>query len=723
VYAIEQQLIEQVRQQYVSSVEQAHRSFITQVKTQGYTPQVLKELGSKAAEWKQLQLEAFNVAIQSPEKYPEWLQQHSQEIMSLAGMKGVASLAKLADIHSQIEQAAQAKARGEAITATAFAAGIGAFVAAPLTAIIGAAGGTVAQTVWTGVTEKRLPTTEETITTAGFSAAASAAVGPLLSKAPLPEFLTEPGVSGAIGRIGTVSAASTGMGAAAAAVKGEDILKGAAAGALAGAAAGAVFEVAGVAAGFIRKQASEWLTGKYLEKGPLEWKGVKEELVMKVTGAKPFKPASSIVDIPDFPEPTAGSLFKQQQAWELAESPGTSAYLATKYTGGTGQRVSEWVMEHWLVRATGGLSYALVQPELQSWKPAAEERQLPQLPKLEQPPATISPTVPIITPTIQPSKIEIPRIDVSPVISPRPETKEGERVLPRVETLPTVLPAQDTITQKEVKPRLTPQVKLIDWEEKAEQQQQLSITPSTQTLTGPKPRLTPHVRLIDWEEGVQQPIIVPNITPQEPLKEEQRQKIPAIVPVLPREETLPTVSILPREKPQTETVKVPSIVPSVLPRGETIFEQTPVSETSPVLEVSQIQTAKTVAKTLQQTSPILAPPTQQKFRGPLPSFGSRHEGVRAPDFGRLLFGGKYVKRHEIALPSQVAKQVLTVSARSKAKTGVGVSSSLIFGKQSRRGAGAGLGGSFSSFVFDVGGRRRGSRKSLLKGSLAEVVFG
>jgi hypothetical protein len=280
----------------------------------------------------------------------------------------------------------------------------------------------------------------------------------------------------------------------------------------------------------------------------------------------------------------------------------------------------------------------------------------------------------------------------------------------------------------EVKPRLT-HVKLIDWEEKVEQQQ-LSITPSTQTLTGPKPRLTPHVKLIDWEEDIQQPIIVPNITPQEPLKgEEQRQKIPVIVPVLLREETLPTVSILPREKPQTETVKIPSTLPSALPKVETIFEQTPISETSPALEVPQAQTAKTVAKTLQQTSPILTPPTptQQKFRGPLPRFGSQHEGVRAPDFGRLLFGGKYVKRHEIALPSQVAKQVLTVSTRSKAKTGVGAPSSLIFGKPSRRGAGlggAGLhGGLFSSFVFDVGGGRRGSRKSLLKGSLAEVVFG
>jgi hypothetical protein len=247
----------------------------------------------------------------------------------------------------------------------------------------------------------------------------------------------------------------------------------------------------------------------------------------------------------------------------------------------------------------------------------------------------------------------------------------------------------------ETKPRLTPHAKLIDFQE-AEQQSSTLLSTSTLTELKPRLKLPPHVPFADWEEDVRQPVIVPPITPQ-PAKEEQ--KISVIVPSIPWEERiLPTVPAPPREKPREEPLKIPAILPSILPRME---------------QTQQTQTP---------TPPILTPPTPTPQKpGPLPRFGSRDEGIRAPDFGRLLFGGKYVKRHEIALPSQIAKQVLTVSAKGKRKTGIATSSSLIFGKQSRRGAG--LGGSFSSFVLDVGGRRRGSGRSLLRGSLAEVVFG
>jgi hypothetical protein len=84
--AVEQELIEQVRQQYVSSVEQAFQASMEQFEAQ---KQTIFETGGieavvaaqfRIVQWKQLQLEAFNVAVQSPEKYPEWLKQHSQEI-------------------------------------------------------------------------------------------------------------------------------------------------------------------------------------------------------------------------------------------------------------------------------------------------------------------------------------------------------------------------------------------------------------------------------------------------------------------------------------------------------------------------------------------------------------------------------------------------------------------------------------------------------------------
>jgi hypothetical protein len=600
--AVEQELIEQVRQQYVSSVEQAFQASMEQFKAQ---KQTIFETGGieavaaaqfRIVQWKQLQLEAFDVAIQSPEKYPEWLKQHSQEIISLTGIKGMASLSKLADIHSQIEQAAQAKVRGETITAIAIAAGIGATVAAPIVALSGAAAGATFETVKTGIMEGKLPTAEQLITTAGFSAAGAAVVSaatPVISEVAskvastvLPEAvsnvatqigetLTSTGLSGVVAREALATGLGTVAGGVEAAVKGEDILKGAAAGALAGAAAGAVFEVADVVVGgLIRKEASEWLTEKYLQKGPLEWKGVKEEFVMRVTGAQP-KPVKSIVDIPDFPEPTAISLFKQQQAWELAESPGTSAYLATKYVGGTGESVSEWVMEHWLKRVTGGLSYALVQPELALWKPAAGERQLPQLPQLEQQPSVISPAVPIFAPSLQPSKVEIspaPVVPPTPVVpaTPTPVSPTLEpAAAPILDVTPNVMPTivPDIVPAPSPKPDITP------------------IVPITPT---PQPDITPIVKpdIVDVTSTVKpEPEIQPDITPVTPTSQPDISPIMPITPtpeLKPETEVTPTVIItkprlIPHVKSDVTIEPMRGGIPEILPiiKPETKPEVTP----------------------------------------------------------------------------------------------------------------------------------------------------
>jgi len=90
--------------------------------------------------------------------------------------------------------------------------------------------------------------------------------------------------------------------------------------------------------------------------------------------------APGIVDIPEFARPTAHSLWKQQLAWELAETPKTSALLITKYAG-VGQRTSAWVSEHWLKKITGGLSYALIKPELETLTPIKERPKLPYIPE------------------------------------------------------------------------------------------------------------------------------------------------------------------------------------------------------------------------------------------------------------------------------------------------------------------------------------------------------
>jgi hypothetical protein len=218
------------------------------------------------------------------------------------------------------------------------------------------------------------------------------------------------------------------------------------------------------------------------------------------------------------------------------------------------------------------------------------------------------------------------------------------------------------------------------------------------------------------------PILSPTVT-NLPEETQKLERIRGITPKwIDQEKTTPIIEPKPDFTPQEVQVQRlrreifpkridwAETVPIIRPEPEETQRETPI--------IKQIEWGKTFT---------ITPPTPIRQTAIFRPSHERREGIRAPDFGRLLFGGKYVKRHEIALPSQVAKQVLTVSNRSKAKTGVGVPSSLIFGKQGRRGAGLGgtglLGGSFSSFIFDVGGRRRGSRKSLLKGSLAEVVFG
>jgi len=65
--------------------------------------------------------------------------------------------------------------------------------------------------------------------------------------------------------------------------------------------------------------------------------------------------APGIVDIPEFSKPLPMELAYQEMAWELAESPKTSAILVTKYSGDVTEK---WAMEHWIAGAGKLATYA-----------------------------------------------------------------------------------------------------------------------------------------------------------------------------------------------------------------------------------------------------------------------------------------------------------------------------------------------------------------------------
>jgi len=92
-------------------------------------------------------------------------------------------------------------------------------------------------------------------------------------------------------------------------------------------AAGAV--VSWVAEPGITPAARHYLTKKYLEKGPLAWKGWKEKAVMRLTGVRPHV-APGVVSIPTSEAVGMKELAAQQLAWELTQAPKTTGLMITK---------------------------------------------------------------------------------------------------------------------------------------------------------------------------------------------------------------------------------------------------------------------------------------------------------------------------------------------------------------------------------------------------------
>jgi len=111
----------------------------------------------------------------------------------------------------------------------------------------------------------------------------------------------------------------------------EDLARSMAVGAMASAATAKVMEK------LVVPKASEWLTQRYLEKGPLEWKGWSEKLVMKLTGAKPHLalgevsiPVGEVLG-PQGYEVIPETLPYTDIGWELTLAPKMSGVMIPKY--------------------------------------------------------------------------------------------------------------------------------------------------------------------------------------------------------------------------------------------------------------------------------------------------------------------------------------------------------------------------------------------------------
>jgi len=111
----------------------------------------------------------------------------------------------------------------------------------------------------------------------------------------------------------------------------------------------------------VTEKASEWLTTKAVERGPLQSASLTEKVVGKVTGARPYL-AQQVVSVPTPEAVGLGGLEAQFTGWELASAPRSSAVLVSKLPSEQLARV--WAEEHLFKRAMGGLAYATVKEAL-----------------------------------------------------------------------------------------------------------------------------------------------------------------------------------------------------------------------------------------------------------------------------------------------------------------------------------------------------------------------
>jgi hypothetical protein len=162
---------------------------------------------------------------------------------------------------------------------------------------------------------------------------------------------------------------------------------------------------------------------------------------------------------------------------------------------------------------------------------------------------------------------------------------------------------------------------------------------------------------------------------------------------------------------------VPAVTPQQKPKPAAIPEVTPVvtPEVTPkpvvVPEVASTVTPKVTPSPILETSPTPTP-TPAKPKVLLPPWMREEPGKRFGGVAGAILGGKYVKKHQIALPGEVAKFILgngkQVGRRSAALPGL---------------AGAILGGvKAGKPVFPASVPKPAKKAVAAKRSLAQVIL-
>jgi len=228
-----------------------------------------------------------------------------------------------------------------------------------------------------------------------------------------------------------------------------------------GAVAGWVVEP--VTTELISKPAQQWLTKKYVEKGPLEWTGWKEKAVMKLTGVKPSL-APSVVSYPAPGAVGMKGLEAQRLAWELTQAPKTAGLMITKV--GPAKTVFAFT------RGVGYTPMAVTLAKAMGVKEMGGRQAIIQITKPELK------TMPFI-PTVEPFKetaFRLPQIlglgiIALPRIVERP--KQRERLEPL--TMPRIIPIQEPISEQMEKQMLSPIVGVSPMLEVAPMQEMMQI--------------------------------------------------------------------------------------------------------------------------------------------------------------------------------------------------------------------------------------------------------
>lgn len=244
------------------------------------------------------------------------------------------------------------------------------FVAAPVTAAIGAGASVLVSQGIKSYSGGGLLTPEEALYSAGEGAVFSTVSSGLIRGLNL----TGGGMRAAAGRIGVNTALGAGFGTAGEYLATREVTgEGAALGAGFGLAFGVAGEVAAAGASKVSsriKTATEnSLERSYrssVKKGAIFKASRMQKMGMKLTGARSPSLASEVVGA-DMPPPISFKMLQEQTLaspedyfWNIPTPRSSSAYVA----GAPGSRAKIWASEALIRRVSGGLSYAQVYPEL-----------------------------------------------------------------------------------------------------------------------------------------------------------------------------------------------------------------------------------------------------------------------------------------------------------------------------------------------------------------------